>query len=172
MVLQLLALGINNVTKFDFMSPPPQDSLLGAVEQLYLLGAVEAWEEEEEEEEEVEEEITTSSGKSTGESYSLQLTPLGQMLAHFPLEPLFAKAIVTSPEQGCSHEVLSVVAMLSVDSVVFMPHDKQEPAAAVHRKFVSVDGDHTTLLNIYRAYKSVKGNKVRIGVRYCQFSSS
>ena len=94
------------------------------------------------------------------EDYSLQLTPLGQTMAHFPLDPFLARAIITSPEQGCVHEVLSVVAMLSVDSVVFTPHNRRELVAAAHRKFVSRDGDHVTLLNMFRAYKSVRGNKV------------
>ena len=32
---------------------------------------------------------------------------------------------------------------------------------AARQKFVSSDGDHVMLLNIYRAYKAVKGNKVQ-----------
>lgn len=183
-VLQLLALGVSNVMTFDFMSPPPQLSLLGAVEQLYLLGAVE-------EEEDAKEGGTNSKQKdkirltakkkkdrivlpcfsSTStvsidgeaeeeEDYNLQLTALGRTMAHFPLDPFLARAIIASPEQGCGHEVVSVVAMLSVDSVVFTPHQKREQVVAVHRKFVSGDGDHMTLLNMFRAYRSVKGNKV------------
>ena len=164
-VLQLLALGISNVLSFDFMSQPPKDSFLGAVEQLYLLGAV-----KEKSQPLREENSAISLTKRTDESkesteretedYNLQLTPLGQTLAHFPLEPTLARAIITSPELGCSHEILSVVAMLSVDSVYFSPHDKRDKAASVQRKFISADGDHVTLLNMYRAYKSAKGNKV------------
>jgi ATP-dependent RNA helicase DHX33 len=175
-VLQLLALGVSNVMTFDFMSPPPQESLLGAVEHLYLLGAVEEEEEEEDDGEDLmkegKEELSSKRGYRSApvgigggmmeedEDYGLQLTALGQTMSHFPLEPFLARAIVTSPKQGCVHEVLSVVAMLSVDSVVFMPHDKREQVVFAHRKFLSRDGDHMTLLNMFRAYKSVKGNKV------------
>lgn len=61
-------------------------------------------------------------------------------------------------------DVLTVVAMLSVDSALYTPQDQQERALAVRQKFNSPDGDHITKLNIYRAYKAVKGNKV--GVAY------
>ena len=49
-----------------------------------------------------------------------------------------------------------MVSMLSVDSVVFVHHNKKEAVAAAHRKFVSEDGDHMTLLKIYQAYKIVE----------------
>ena len=167
MVLQLLALGIKDVLTFDFMASPPREALLGAVEQLYFLGAVEeasAADEEEEGEGEgrkVSKKDGTKEEEEEEESYNLQLTPLGQTLANFPLDPPLSRAIVTSPQHGCTHEVVSVVAMLSVDSVVFTPQNKREQAVAAHRKFsATADGDHVTLLNIYRAYKGAKGNKV------------
>ena len=53
-----------------------------------------------------------------------------------------------------------MVAMLSVDSVLFTPQDKRERAMETRRKFISPDGDHLMLLKIYRSFKSVKGNKV------------
>ena len=62
-----------------------------------------------------------------------------------------------------------MVSMLSVDSVVFVPRNKKEAVATAHRKFVSEDGDHMTLLNIYRAYKSNKGNKVREEMSMCSY---
>ena len=169
-------MGIGNVLSFDFLSQPPKDSLLSAVEQLYFLGAV--GEMSQPPREEIRETEMTdgkdslankdSVKEATGgsEDYSLQLTPLGQILAHFPLEPTLARAIITSPELGCSNEVLSVVAMLSVDSVYFSSHNQRDKAVSVQRKFISSDGDHVTLLNVYRAYKSARGNKVSLHVQY------
>lgn len=182
-VLQLLALGISNVLSFDFMSQPPRDSLLSAVEQLYLLGAVKEMSQPPQEEESVDTKDTKNTIKkrtldilkeATGEAedYNLQLTPLGQTLAHFPLEPILARAIITSSELGCSNEVLSVVAMLSVDSVFFSSHDRRDKVVSVQRKFVSSDGDHVTLLNVYRAYKNAKGNKVSFVVVWNLYTTS
>lgn len=39
-VLMLKSLGINDLMNFDFMDPPPAESLLRALEQLYALGAL------------------------------------------------------------------------------------------------------------------------------------
>ena len=121
------------------MDPPSEDSLVRALEQLLHIGALE-------------ERATVEDG--------LSLSPLGTKLAHFPLEPTFTKAIIKAQEFGCTGEVLTVVSMLSVDSVLFTPQNKREEALSARRKFLSDDGDHMTLLNIYRAYKGAKGNKV------------
>ena len=134
-VLQLLAVGIKDIVGFDFMNPPSEDSLVTALEQLYLLGGVE-------------------------KRQHLQLTTTGQQMAKFPLNPSLARAILASPFHNCGTEVLSVVAMLSVESVLYTPHDKRDSVAIIHKKFHSDDGDHMMLLKLYRAYKSAKGNKV------------
>ncbi len=137
-ILQLLALGISNIVEFDFMDPPSEESLVRALEQLYLLGAIE----------------TDSSEEG------VKLTALGLKMAQFPLEPSLAKTLLSAGEHGCGVEIVNIVSMLSVDSVLFTPQDKRERALESRRKFVSPDGDHLMLLKIYRAFKSVKGNKV------------
>ena len=40
MVLLLKSLGINDLIHFDFMDPPPAETLIIALEQLYALGAL------------------------------------------------------------------------------------------------------------------------------------
>ena len=40
-------------------------------------------------------------------------------------------------------------------------HVQKEQAEAAREKFMSSEGDHVTLLNIFRAYKTAGGNKVR-----------
>lgn len=39
-VLLLKSLGIHDLLHFDFMDPPPAESLIRALEQLYALGAL------------------------------------------------------------------------------------------------------------------------------------
>lgn len=157
-VLQLLALGVTDILGFDFMAAPPDEALVRALEQLCLLGAVEEGE---------------------------RLTPLGRQMAHLPLEPHLARAILSSPvnqplqtwfhcvlvttsspslqqEHGCSEEVLSIVALLSVDSLLYTPAAEQrEKALAAREKFTSPEGDHVMLLNVYRGYKGARGSKVQ-----------
>lgn len=80
-------------------------------------------------------------------------------MSTFPLDPRFAKVLLTSEELHCTEEILSVIALLSVDSVMVNPQAKLEEASAVRRKFISDDGDQITLLNIYRAFISANTNK-------------
>ena len=40
-ILQMISMGVHNVEKFDFLEPPPQDAIEGALRQLILLGAIE-----------------------------------------------------------------------------------------------------------------------------------
>ena len=98
-ILQLLSLHITDIVGFPFLDPPSEESLIAALEQLYLLGAVEKKE-------------------------ALALTTLGREMANFPLDPSLARTILAAKEYGCAKEVLTIVAMLSVESVLFTPHEK------------------------------------------------
>jgi ATP-dependent RNA helicase DHX33 len=133
--LQLLAMGITDIVNFDFMDKPSTESILKALEELELLSA-----------------IQLHNGKP-------KLTEVGRKMAAFPLDPRMAKTILAAKDYDCLEEILTVMALLFVDSVIHLPQHKREEALAAHRKFISSDGDHITLLNIYRAYKSVNGNK-------------
>jgi pre-mRNA-splicing factor ATP-dependent RNA helicase DHX15/PRP43 len=44
-----------------------------------------------------------------------KLTPLGSMMADFPLDPQLSKLLISSPEFECSNEILTIVSMLSGD---------------------------------------------------------
>ena len=68
-VLMLKSLGINDLMNFDFMDPPPTETLFRALEQLYALGAL----------------------NDKGE-----LTKLGRRMAEFPLDPMLAKMLIAS----------------------------------------------------------------------------
>ncbi|XP_025776038.1 ATP-dependent RNA helicase DHX33 [Puma concolor] len=114
---------------------PSADHIQAAVAQLELLGALERKDEQ------------------------LTLTALGRKMAAFPLEPRFAKAILLSPKFHCTEEMLTIVSLLSVDSVLCNPPSRRDEVQAVRRKFVSSEGDHVTLLNVYRAFRSAGGNK-------------
>lgn len=128
-VLQLKAMGINDLMGFDFMDPPPQQALVMALENLYGLGAL--------------------------DDEGL-LTRLGKKMAEFPVEPKNAKVLLTSVVLGCAEEVLTIVAMLSVESVFFRPKEKQAQADQKKAKFHQPEGDHLTLLAVYEAWKNSK----------------
>ena len=98
-VLQLLAVGVSDILSFEFMDPPSEEALLSALEQLFLLGAVEKRDQ-------------------------LRMSPLGKQLSCFPLAPPLSRAILAAEDHGCTEQVVSIVAMLSVDSVFYTPQDQ------------------------------------------------
>lgn len=128
-VLLLKAMGINDLINFDFMDPPPVQTLISAMEQLYNLGALD------------EEGL---------------LTRLGRRMAEFPLEPQLSKMLLTSVDLGCSEEIITIVSMLSVQNIFYRPRDRQALADQKRAKFYHPDGDHLTLLNVYQMWKSNK----------------
>lgn len=134
-MLQLLAIRIPNILTFDFMSKPSPDAIRAAIEQLSLLGAVEQKEDQ------------------------ILLTSLGRKMAAFPLDPRFSKTILLSPKFHCTEEILTIVSLLSVDNVLHNPPSRRDDVQAVRKKFISSEGDHITLLNIYRAFKTLGKNK-------------
>lgn len=84
----------------------------------------------------------------------LDLTPLGEIMAEFPLEPQLSKMLICSPEFKCSNEILSIAAMLSVPNPFLRPNSQRKEADEAKAQFTHPDGDHLTLLNVYHAYKT------------------
>lgn len=126
-VLLLKAMGINDLLNFDFMDPPPVQTLIAAMEQLHTLGALD------------EEGL---------------LTKLGMKMAEFPLEPPMAKMLLTAVDLSCSDEICTIIAMLTVQNVFYRPKDKQGLADEKRAKFNCVEGDHLTFLTVYDAWKN------------------
>ncbi|GAB1301013.1 RNA helicase [Apodemus speciosus] len=97
-VLLLKSLGIHDLMHFDFLDPPPYETLLLALEQLYALGAL---------------------------NHLGELTTSGRKMAELPVDPMLSKMILASEKYSCSEEILTVAAMLSVNnSIFYRPKDK------------------------------------------------
>lgn len=92
-VLQLKVVGIKNVTQFNLMDKPEALRMQKAIAHLIILGAL--------------------------ESESHELTKLGKNMAVFPLDVKFSKILISSQKYECSEEILTIVAMLSVDGMYF-----------------------------------------------------
>jgi len=59
----------------------------------------------------------------------------------------------------CTEEMLTVIAMLYVDTIFHIPHDKRSQAGEAHKKFHSTAGDHVMMMNVWRAWNGTKCNK-------------
>ncbi|KAF9809508.1 hypothetical protein SFRURICE_020805 [Spodoptera frugiperda] len=125
-VLTLKALGINDLIHFDFLDPPPHETLVLALEQLYALGAL---------------------------NHHGELTKAGRRMAEFPTDPMLAKMLLASEKYKCSEEIVTIAAMLSVNSSVFYrPKDKIIHADTARKNFFHPHGDHLTLMNVYNQW--------------------
>ncbi|KAL7814397.1 P-loop containing nucleoside triphosphate hydrolase protein [Trichoderma gracile] len=126
-VLQLKSLGINELLDFEFMDPPPTETLIGALNQLFALQAL---------------------------NHKGELTKIGRQMAEFPTDPMLAKAVLAADKEGCVEEVLSIVSMLGEASALFFrPKDKKIHADSARNRFtVKEGGDHITLLNIWNQW--------------------
>lgn len=88
------------------------------------------------------------------------------------LYPIYVIEIIQSPSPH-REEVVSIVALLSADSILINSTAQREQAANSRAKFASSEGDHITLLNILRAFMKAKQNKViKINIFFFRFTSS
>eukprot|EP00658_Telonema_sp_P-2_P016356 TRINITY_DN16347_c0_g1_i1.p1 TRINITY_DN16347_c0_g1~~TRINITY_DN16347_c0_g1_i1.p1 ORF type:complete len:571 (+),score=173.04 TRINITY_DN16347_c0_g1_i1:199-1911(+) len=125
-VLLLKSVGVVDLFEFDFMDPPPQDTLVSSMYQLWVLGALD----------------------NTG-----ALTDLGRNMAEFPLDPPLSKMLIMAGEMKCTAEILTIVSMLSVPPVWFRPRDREEESDNAREKFMVPESDHLTLLHTYQQWK-------------------
>ena len=123
----LKGLGINDLIHFDFLDPPPAETLIRALELLYALGAL----------------------NDEGD-----LTKLGRKMAEFPLDPMLSKIIIQSEKYKCVDQILTICAMLSVGNTIFYrPKEKAMHADNAKKNFYRPGGDHITLMNVFEQWK-------------------
>merc|ERR1719160_962885 len=126
-VLMLKSIGIDDLLHFDFMDPPPPETLIKALEQLYALSAL----------------------NDKGE-----LTKTGRRMAEFPMDPQLSKLLIASEKYKVVEEALTICGMLGVDNAVFYrPKDKGIHADNARKNFHKPGGDHLTLLNVYKQWE-------------------
>jgi pre-mRNA-splicing factor ATP-dependent RNA helicase DHX38/PRP16 len=128
-VLLLKTLGVENLLEFEFMDPPPQETILNSMYQLWVLGGL----------------------GDLGE-----LTDTGSKMAQFPLDPSLAKMLITSELLGCSAEVLTIVSMLSVPGIFYRPKERAAESDASRERFFVGESDHLTLLHVYNQWEKHK----------------
>lgn len=132
-ILQLKALGVDNVLRFDYITPPPAELMIKAVELLYSLGAL--------------------------DEYAKLTKPAGIRMAELAVEPMMAKTLLSAPTFGCLSEILTIAAMTSLGGSVWIQQDDEKRQFdSTRRKFAAEEGDHLTLLNVYQSFVG-KGRK-------------
>jgi HrpA-like RNA helicase len=139
---------MKDLANFDFMNKPSVESLDAALNELEAIGAI----------------------KKSDTNSLYDLTAIGKRMAQFPLDPKLSRCILAAEKLNCVEDLLKIVSILSVDSIFHSSSgssmsnsSKRDLAEAIKQKFVSADGDHITLLNVYKAFVANKSNRVSIG---------
>lgn len=127
-ILQLKALGIDDLLSFPFLTVPPIEIIAKSLENLYALGAIDD---------------------------TCKLTTSGQLMAELSIDPRLSKMILASVEYECTEEVLTIVSLLSVQSIYWNTSSKSKLRIgdSARRKFWVKEGDLITLLNIYNGFE-------------------
>ncbi|KAL9321150.1 hypothetical protein ACSQ67_012989 [Phaseolus vulgaris] len=125
-VIQLKALGIDNILGFDWPASPSAEAMIRALEVLYSLG------------------VLDDDAKLT--------SPTGFQVAEIPLDPMVSKMIIASSQLGCSEEIITIAAVLSVQSIWISGRGIQKESDEAKLRFAAAEGDHVTFLNVYKGF--------------------
>lgn len=137
-VLRMAELGISEFENFDFIAPPGQEGLIGGIETLVMLGALEN---------------------------DRSLTTIGTYMVKFPLSPresrIIVEALLHYPD--VTEEVLIAVSFLSTNSPFLLPPGQEMNARHAHHAFRDMYGDFFSYVKIFTAYVSAHDKN-----RFCE----
>ncbi|CUG28552.1 pre-mRNA splicing factor ATP-dependent RNA helicase, putative [Bodo saltans] len=130
-VLHMKKMGIDDLVHFDFVEPPSPETLMRALELLNYLKALD------------------------DDGF---MTPAGDQMAVFPVEPEMAAMLIHSPEYKCGTEIAKICAMMSVQNPFIQNNKEFTRSNYAKEQFYHQTGDHLGLLNTYLAYEANDGN--------------
>ncbi|MBR5033333.1 MAG: ATP-dependent RNA helicase [Treponema sp.] len=127
-VLRMAELGITDFYDFDFIASPGREGIIGAVDTLHMLGALDD---------------------------DNTLSAIGKMMVLFPLEPRISRIIVESVMRfpDVLDKTLIAAAFLSTNSPFILPANEEMEARKAHHRFRDMQGDFGTYINLFNAYK-------------------
>ncbi|MCI5764538.1 MAG: ATP-dependent RNA helicase HrpA, partial [Actinobacillus porcinus] len=152
-ILQMTALGLDDIEAFPFVDAPDKRHIQDGIKLLEELGAFE-W---------------AGSTSSPNTHSGRRLSPLGKQLAQLPVDPRLAKMLLSAVNLGAVHEVMIIVAALSIQDPRERPQEKQQASDEKHRRFADKKSDFLAFLNLWHyiqeQQKALSKNQFR---RQCQ----
>nr|WP_269913549.1 ATP-dependent RNA helicase HrpA [Acinetobacter sp. HY1485] len=127
-ILQMQSLGLGSLEAFDFIEPPDHRLVNDGRKLLIELGAL-------------------SEKKS-------ELTKVGKMMAHMPIDPRLARMIIGGAHFGVLNEALVIVSALAVQDPRERPADKQTQADQKHALFKEADSDFLFYLKLWETLQT------------------
>lgn len=130
-VLQMKSMGIDNILNFEFIDKPSVKTLQNALETLIFLNALDK---------------------------QGNLTSFGKKIAQFPLPPMYSTVVMKAVDYECVEEILTIISMLSVETIFYAPYNKREEVDKIKQRYSSIFGDHISLLRVYQEYSKIHSN--------------
>jgi len=126
-ILRMADLGITNFEDFDFIASPEKAGLIGGIETLNLLEALEP---------------------------DRSLSNTGKLMTEFPLAPrqsrIIVEAIMRYPD--VIRETIIAAAFLSTQSPYILPPGEETDARQAHHRFRDDSGDFVSYLKLFKSY--------------------
>jgi ATP-dependent helicase HrpA len=141
-VLQMASLGLGAVADFPFVDPPDVRAVRDGIAVLVELGALD------------------DDGEATP-----RLTPLGRQLARIPLDPRLGRMVLDADRAGCLHEVMVIVAALSIIDPRERPAGEEQAADALHARFRHPDSDFMAYIALWDHVRGLRDGRSSSAVR-------
>ncbi|MDK4331770.1 ATP-dependent RNA helicase HrpA [Corynebacterium accolens] len=140
-ILQMVSLKLGDIEQFPFLQPPEFKAIRDGLNLLHELGA-----------------LQDKHDKPT-------LTETGRNLARIPLDPRMARMLIEAHTNGCLHDVIVIVAAMTIQDVRERPLDYQAQADQAHARFKDKTSDFLSMLKLWDYIKQTRneqsGNKFR-----------
>ncbi|WP_347754283.1 ATP-dependent RNA helicase HrpA [Agrococcus sp. ProA11] len=137
-ILQAASLGLGPLAEFPFLQPPAARDIKDGNDLLLELGAI---------------------------SKAGTITKIGRELARLPVDPRFGRMAVAGRDAGVAHEVIAIVAGLTIQDPRERPLERREEADRMHARFTDPTSDFITLLALWRYLQeqqaALSGNQFR-----------
>ncbi|RLW69984.1 MAG: ATP-dependent RNA helicase HrpA, partial [spirochete symbiont of Stewartia floridana] len=137
-VLRLLHLGIEDIEKFPFVTPPLSAGIRDGLRTLREIGALDTVKHR-------------------------RLTPSGRLMSRLPIDPRLAKMLIQADQESCLGDVLPIVAALSIHDPREFPPEKKTQARSAHAVFRDENSDFISWLNIWDAFRAGGGKESYTG---------
>lgn len=141
-ILQMAVFKLGKIEDFPFINPPDSKFITDGYKLLLELGALD---------------------------FQDEITPIGRMMARFPLDPRLARMAVAAKQFKCLREVLVIISFLSVQDPRERPKDYQQQAEAAQQFYQHSASDFLSILNLWEHYhftmQTTSQNKMKA---YCK----
>lgn len=125
-ILQMLALGLGDITDFPFIQSPDRRYIQAGFKLLMELNAIES----------------LGAGR-------YRLNAIGRQLARFPIDPRLARMIIAAQAFACVRETMIITAALSIQDPREWPIEKLQAAQQKHQRFADKTSDFVTLITLW-----------------------